>query len=160
VGLRGLAHATLLTLVATALAQAISPAGLLPDIEGWSLRLDLAVGSLEEWRAGDPGLRQALADAGVLAFVQATYRSPEGYPFRIALHQHSSREAALRLVLAASRLLSDPAQGRIGEVSFIDSRRVLVVKDTYTLQVTALMSPDSLYSLAARLAGALPGSQR
>lgn len=160
VGLRGLAHATLLTLVATALAQAASPARLLPEIEGWTLRLELAVESLEEWRTGDPALRQALANAGVIAFVQATYRSPEGFPFRIALHQHSSREAALGLVLAASRVLSNPVRSSIGEVSFIDSRRVLVVKGAYTLQVTALMSPDSLFALAARLTNALPGSQR
>lgn len=159
-GARGVASAVLLALLAAASAQPADPAELLPSIEGWSLRVDLAVPSLAAWTNGDAALRGSLADAGVLAFVQATYRNPEGHFFRVALYRHSSGEEALQAVLAASRLLAGPVRGRVGEVSFLDGRRVLVKENVYSIQVSALMSADSLFALATWLADALAGADR
>lgn len=160
VGARLLAHALLLALLAVASAQPSGPAEWLPSLEGWSLRVDLAVGSLAEWTAGDAALRGSLADAGVLAFVQATYRNPQGHFFRVAVYRHASREEALQAVLAAARLLTGPVRSRVGEVSFLDERRVLAKAGVYRIRVTALMSADSLYALATRLADALAGAER
>ena len=159
VAARGVAHAVLLALLAVASGQPAGPAEWLPSIEGWSLQVELAVPSLTEW-PGDAALRKSLTDAGVLAFVQATYRDPQGHPFRVALYRHSSTEEALQAVLTASRLLAGPVRGRIGDISFLDGRRVLVKEGVYSIQVTALMSADALYALATRLALALAGAER
>jgi hypothetical protein len=160
VAVRGLAPAVLLALFALASAQPAGPAAILPSIEGWSLRVDLAVPALVGWTGGDAALRRSLTEAGVLSFVQATYRDPEGHFFRVSLYLHATEEDALRALLAAARLLATPVRARVGEVSFLNGRRILVKEALYTIQVTALMSAESLYALATILTEALSAVER